>query len=105
MDARLEEARPSDDALAQMRARGGDWFAYLDGLIEAPRRNGLIADGRVTRYLKCGPGCTFETPPATHPDLDGQILWRYCLIGQVNLTTGVVEPVRGASQERANACM
>ena len=46
--------------------------------------------------LQYGPGCTFETPPERMPDSPRMgVMWRYGLIGTVNMGTGEIEPKGG----------
>jgi hypothetical protein len=80
----LGDERPDEKALEQMRERGGSWFAYQNVDM------GHLQLGHL-RFMRCGPGCTFEVPPEKHPDTRELIGWRYVLIGEVNLLTGAIE--------------
>lgn len=82
-----------DEPLAQMRATSlkhpglGEWYAYTNQALDS-------ASLGETRYLRCGPGCTFKLPPERHPDVpgpDGVIGWKYVLEGVVDLVTGTIE--------------
>ena len=70
-------------SLSTMRERGGDWYAYQNHDF-GHRELGHL------RFMKCGIGCTFAEPPRRHPDMPGEINWRYVLVGVVNLETGVI---------------
>ena len=59
------------EALQQMEERGGSWFAYRNEAGDSSQCGHL-------KFLKCGPGCTYETPPTKLPDgPDGAINWPY----------------------------
>ena len=60
------------EALATMRERGGDWYAYRNADLGHPEIGRL-------KFLKCGPGCTLVEPPQKLPDMGGEINWRYQL--------------------------
>jgi len=66
------------ESLQRMRDTGGEWFAYENKELGHP---GL---GHLT-FMKCGPDCTFGEPPKVHPDTPQAIMWRYHLIGKVDL--------------------
>jgi len=80
----LGEAKADGQALEQMQRMGGDWFAYQNMDMGHPDLGRL-------RFLKCGEDCTFKEPPNRHPDMPSEILWRYWLVGKLNLETGEVE--------------
>lgn len=62
------------EALQQMEERGGTWFAYRNEAMDSANCGHL-------KFLKCGPGCTSETPPTRLPDgPDGAINWPYQLV-------------------------
>ena len=68
-------------ALHQMRAAGGTWFAYRNEALDH------------LKFLRCGHGCTYETPPQRFPDgPDGAINWPYQLASE--------EPVVGLPTSR-----
>ena len=72
------------DALQQMQAHGGTWFAYRNEALDHSQCGHL-------KFLRCGPGCTHETPPQILPDgPDGAINWPYQLVTK--------EPVVGTPQ-------
>jgi hypothetical protein len=75
--------QPGDVALAKMRKRGGDWFAYQNHELGHPGLGHL-------QFMQCGKGCTYETPPGSYPEALG---WRYLPVGKVNLATGLIEEV------------
>jgi len=78
-----EDRAVHEDPLSQMRERGGDWYAYQNHDMGHPELGHLA-------FMKCGPGCTFEEPPGKHPDTPGKIMWRYVLVGRVDLDEGKV---------------
>ena len=80
----IGEARPTDEALQQMRERGGNWCAYQNHDLGSIEIGGL-------RFLQVGPGCTYQKPPERYPDTQFGLGWRYLLVGVVNLETGDVE--------------
>jgi hypothetical protein len=83
----IGDAKPEPEALAQMRERGGEWFAYQNMDL------GSRDIGHLT-FLKVGPGQTFVTPPERRPDFPGGSLgWRYLLVGKVDLETGEIREV------------
>lgn len=71
-------------ALEQMKQIGGTWAAYQNLAMDS-------ADLGHLKFLKIGPGCTFQEPPKRMPDTPDQIGWRYGFIGWVNTETGEVE--------------
>lgn len=81
--SRLIGEAPEPEALRLLRERGGRWFAYQNQDLGHPEVGHLV-------FLKCGPGCTFETPPERCPDYPEHIMWRYVLVGEVNLETGEI---------------
>jgi len=66
-----------------MKLRGGTWAAYENQALDS-------ADLGRLQYLKFGPGCTYETPPAQYPDTAQLIGWKYRYVGTVDLETGNV---------------
>lgn len=78
------------DALLQMQmlARPGTkWAAYQNMDLGHSHLGHL-------RFLATGPGHTFPVPPERHPDIPEEVpLWRYRLVGFVNLKTGEIESV------------
>jgi len=79
----LGDATISTEALATMRERKGDWFAYQSHDMSSRTLGDL-------QFLQCGPGCTFTEPPTRLPDTAQSINWRYVLAGRVDLTTGEI---------------
>ena len=73
----------SKEALETMQSIGGQWFAYQNVDLGHPELGHLT-------FLKCGKDCTFPIPPKVHPDTNKAIMWRYHLIGEVDLGTGTV---------------
>jgi hypothetical protein len=49
------------EALAQMRERGGKWFAYQNHAMDSVYLGHL-------QFLRCDPGSTYTKPPARMPD-------------------------------------
>lgn len=84
MGKMIGNERPVPEALAQMVKLGGTWAAYQNHALDSQDLGHL-------RFLKVGPGCTFEKPPASYPDSILGIGWRYCYVGMVNLETGEVK--------------
>ena len=80
----IGDERVSEQALEQMRRLGGDWYAYQNMEIGH-------YDAGMLRFLKCGEDCTLKEPPKRHPDMPSEILWRYWLVGKLNLETGDIE--------------
>ena len=68
---------------------GTTWFGYQNKLIE----RGACGDWR---FLLCGDGCTFQTPPKRYPDTHEGTGWRHLFVGPINLETGELpkEPER-----------
>lgn len=65
--------------LAEMRALGGNWYAYQNHDLGHPEA------GRIA-FLKYGEDCGCATPPPHYPDTPEIGLgWRYLPIGQVDL--------------------
>jgi len=60
------------EALKTMEERGGTWFAYRNADMGHPDLGHL-------KFLQCGLGCTYETPPTRMPDMPDAINWRYQL--------------------------
>ncbi len=82
----LGNAKPSPGALAMMRERGGNWFAYQSHDMSS------VTLGDI-QFLQCGPGRTYTDPPARMPDTQHSIGWRYLLVGRVDMETGeIAEP-------------
>ena len=76
--------RLDEDALKQMRERGGTWAAYENRALDSSTRGHH-------QFLKVGEGCTHTTPPLTYPaDTSSGTGWKYVFIGMVNLETGEV---------------
>ncbi len=72
-------------ALQQMRERGGTWAAYRCVALDHSQLGHL-------KFLKVGPGCTFEEAPKRLPDTATEINWSYQLVGKVDLESGRVVP-------------
>ncbi len=79
----LGNAKPSPDALATMRERGGDWFAYQNAALDSAGLGDL-------QFLQCGEGRTYQMPPPRMPDTIHAIGWKYLLIGKVDLESGKI---------------
>jgi hypothetical protein len=81
----LGNAKPSPEALQQMRERGGSWAAYQSMDMSSSTLGSL-------RFLQYGgPESTFKTPPEKYPDTPQLgIGWRYLLVGKVDLETGEI---------------
>lgn len=77
------DEKPDPEALTQMQSRGGTWAAYQNHEIGHPDCGNL-------RFLKIGPGCTFENAPPVYPDTKHGIGWRYLYVGRVDLETGEI---------------
>jgi hypothetical protein len=73
----------SPEALATMRERGADWFAYQSHDMSSRTLGDL-------QFLQCGPSRTYSEPPARMPDTEHGLGWRYLLVGKVNLETGEI---------------
>ena len=65
---------------------GTDWYAYENHAMDS-------ADLGNLRFLLCGSGATFATPPKTYPDSAMGIGWSYVFIGKVNVQTGEIEEI------------
>lgn len=77
--------RAEEEALSQMRERGGTWAAYENQALDSHNAGHL-------QFLKVGEGCTFKEPPKQYPqDNANGMGWRYCYIGMVDLDTGEVK--------------
>jgi hypothetical protein len=90
-----EILKAAPESLAAMQRAGGSWYAYQNADLGA-REFGHL------KFLKCGEGCTFETPPKL-PDTATVINWRYQYVGPVNMETGEIQnddtkPVYGRRQ-------
>ncbi len=75
------KAEEEEEALAQMKERGGTWAAYVNSDLSSANCGHL-------KFLKVGAGCTFETAPKRYPDTPTEINWRYLYGGMVDLETG-----------------
>ncbi len=74
------------EALAQMRERGGKWFAYQNHALDSASLGDL-------QFLQVGPDRTFKEPPERMPDTQHSTGWRYVRVGVVDLEAGkIVEP-------------
>lgn len=72
------------EPLAQMRERGGTWYAYQN---QDMSHSDL---GRVA-FLQVGEQCTHQTPPPHYPDTRSVGFgWRYLRVGPVDLENGAV---------------
>lgn len=80
----LTDEKPSAEALATMRERGGTWAAYECHALDSSEVGQL-------RFLAFGEGRTFAEAPERMPDTQHGIGWRYVLVGYVNLATGDIE--------------
>ena len=79
----IGEAKPSPEALQQMRERGGQWAAYQNHAMDSAGLGEL-------RFLQYGEGRTFATPPDRYPDTQFGTGWRHLLVGRVDLATGAI---------------
>jgi hypothetical protein len=70
-------------ALADMRERGGTWFAYVNMDLDS-------SNPGARQYLKCGEDCTLTTPPKHMPDTKAGLGWRYLYKGTVDTQTGLI---------------
>jgi len=80
---RLSDQRIYDEALIQMNERGGSWAAYENQALDSGQVGHL-------QFIKFGPGCTHETPPAKCPDTSYGLGWKYVFVGVVDLATGSI---------------
>ena len=81
-DQPLPPRTAAPEALQAMRERGGQWAMYENQALDSASRGHL-------QFLKFGPGCTYEVPPAQYPaDTPFGLGWRYRHVGEVNLETG-----------------
>jgi hypothetical protein len=92
----LGNVKPSPEALATMRERGGDWFAYQSHDMSSRTLGDL-------QFLQCGAGRTYAEPPARMPDTAQSINWRYMLAGKVNLETDEVQEIWSISKIQTGA--
>jgi hypothetical protein len=83
MSKPIGNASIGPEALATMRERGGDWFAYQSHDMSGRALGDL-------QFLQCGPGRTFSEPPARMPDTQHGLGWGYLLVGKVSLETGEI---------------
>jgi len=88
----LETDKPSEEALEQMRVRGGRWAAYQNVALDSANL-GLL------QFLKVGPGCTYKEPPKRMPDTRTDLGWKYAFVGWVNIETGEIESKGGSDGE------
>lgn len=81
----MDECRASDEVLRVLRERGGRWAAYQNADLGHPDVGRL-------QFLKVGPDCTFDTPPAQAPDSNTLGFgWRYWYVGMVDLGDGTIK--------------
>lgn len=73
-----------EEAIAQMRDRGGKWAAYQNVDLSSSDIGSL-------RFLQYGKGKTYQEPPNRYPDTQYGFGWQYYQIGTVNLETGLIE--------------
>ena len=78
------DAKPSPEALAQMRERGGTWACYQNHALDSAGLGEL-------RFLQYGEGRTYAIPPERYPDTQFGTGWRHVLVGRVNLESGEIE--------------
>ncbi len=84
MSKLIGDAKPAPEALAQMKQRGGRWFAYQNHDM-GHREVGHL------QFMKCGEGCTHVEPPPKYCDTPAHGMgWRYLLAGEVDLETGEI---------------
>lgn len=77
-----------EEALQQMRERGGSWAVYENRALDSSNAGHL-------QFLQYGPGRTYLEPPGRYPvDNVHGMGWRYLYVGTVNLGTGEVEPLK-----------
>jgi hypothetical protein len=84
----------SEEALAQMRERGGAWAVYQGHALDQSDLGGI-------RFLKVGPECTFKTAPERYPDTQFGTGWAYIFVGWADLETGTIEEPPAAPTGRA----
>ena len=86
MNNALGETEITEEALQQMRERGGTWAAYQNHDIGSAGLGDL-------RFLQVGEGCTFKEAPNKYPDTQFGIGWRFLHVGFVNLETGEINEI------------
>ena len=64
----------------------GDYYCYENKALDSGNAGHCI-------FIKCGPGCSFETPPESAPDGNWGPGWKYRLVGKVNPATWEMEPL------------
>ena len=80
--------RAHEDALQQMRTKGGSWAAYQNQALDSANAGHL-------QFLAVGQDCTYLDPPEQYPaDNVHGMGWRYRFIGYVDLETGEINENR-----------
>ena len=83
MSAIVGKNKVGREALEAMKKRGGKWFAYQN-------HDMGHFDCGAFKFMKCGKGCTYKTPPSRLPDSDVELNWQYVHVGKVDMENGVV---------------
>ncbi len=91
------DERPDEDALEAMKNSpanhpGTRWAVYQNHDLGHPHLGHL-------RFLAVGPHNTVQEAPQRHPDIPGEICWRYLLVGYVNLRKGTIDSLPTNSTE------
>lgn len=83
LDGQDPKSEIGPPALRDMRAYGGDWYAY---------QNADMSSGNIghLQFLQCGEVRVHATPPICMPDTTFGPGWRYRLAGKVDLATGLI---------------
>jgi hypothetical protein len=86
-----------EEALMQMRERGGTWACYENSALDSSNAGHL-------QFLQYGPNNTYKDPPPRYP-IDNRfgMGWRYLLVGLINLATGQVERSSNKGESRGSA--
>jgi hypothetical protein len=69
--------------MAERMKPGTHWAAYQNQEI-TPSNAGVLT------FMQVGKGCTYEKAPSRHPDTAERIMWRFGLVGYVNMRTGEI---------------
>jgi hypothetical protein len=87
------EGTVGQEAIEQMRKRGGTWAAYQNHAFDSADFGGL-------RFLQYGPDRTLAAPPPRYPDSPAGVGWRYLHVGYVDLASGKVVPNEPTTEEK-----
>jgi hypothetical protein len=90
MDKLIGDPQIEPETLNTLRQRGGSWAVYQNLAWDS------VGAGHIT-FLKFGPGCTHEIPPAHMPDTAAGCGWKYRHVGFVDLNSGRVDQERAAA--------